>query len=219
MDDRFRWRGIEYDAEASPYLQHAREDVAHQMKRTIPQLVDRALDKLGDKLHDRVDDYRRSRDLRRTIAREIQTENRPEQWQHDKLVRETYADVTREIRERGGEILVRRDELWLKQQVGKRCVEVRDKHGALTDEDREHIAQEFHLKVVDGKIMIPDLQIWIRDRDGTQHLGNIELASGNYHRKLVQQKVRAGFHVVRGGDARGRRIRNGPEVVRNIIGR
>jgi len=45
------------------------------------------------------------------------------------------------------------------------------------------------------------------------------VASPSDQRKLVQQKVRAGFVVVHGGDSRGRRVRNGPEVLRNIIGR
>jgi hypothetical protein len=232
MDDRFPARSvpwIDFEPEGSPYLQHARQAVAQE--RTVRLLVDRKIDKLYGKLHDKLadkvhgklDHWRYDRELNRTIDRELRgplrTEGRPEQWMHDKLVREVYADVRREVEARGGEVLCRRSELWLKQQVGRACVRVRDQHGKLTDKDRERIAEEFHLKVVDGRIQVPDFQVWIEDRHGEKHLGNVEVASPNYHRKLIATKQRAGFHVVHGGDVRGRRIRNGPDIVRNIISR
>jgi hypothetical protein len=219
MDDRFPSRvkpWIAFEPDSSPHLQQARQAVAAEQGN-----VRRLRDKLGDKLHRRVDNQRRERELARTIHRELEgpprTEGRPEQWQHDRHVRDVYAELKREVEERGGQVLCQRSERWLKEQVGKRCVQVRDQHGALTDEDRLRIASEFHLRVVDGKLCIPDFQLWI-EKDGERYLGNVEVASANYHAKLIAKKRAAGFHVVQ-CDARGRKVRNGPEIVRSIIGR
>ena len=65
----------------------------------------------------------------------------------------------------------------------------------------EKVSLDYELKgrgegiTVNGKTVIPDLQIEYTDRDGERNKANIEIVTGNYSPGAVQEKAQAGFSL------------------------
>jgi hypothetical protein len=79
---------------------------------------------------------------------------------------------------------------------------------------REEIAEEYHLKVVHGKIPIPDLRIEYTDQDFMTHHRDLELATDHHRPRGLAEKAHAGFQIyARAGETdRLRRIRDDLEL-------
>jgi hypothetical protein len=67
---------------------------------------------------------------------------------------------------------------------------------------REEIAREHGLRVVDGKIPLPDLRIEYETREGTIERVDLELATEHYKGRQLAEKLRAGFRIYIGGSDR-----------------
>ncbi len=69
-------------------------------------------------------------------------------------------------------------------------------------ESREQIAARHGLRVVHGKIPVPDLRIEYETHEGDLGRVDLELATEHYHPHQLAEKVRAGFSIyARSGDA------------------
>jgi hypothetical protein len=79
---------------------------------------------------------------------------------------------------------------------------------------REEIAENYHLKVVQGKIPIPDLRIEYAGQDFLLQRRDLELATDNYRPRGLAEKAHAGFQIyARSNEAdRLRRIRDDLEL-------
>jgi hypothetical protein len=64
---------------------------------------------------------------------------------------------------------------------------------------QEKVARENHLKVVNGKIPLPDLRIEYETATGESSRVDLELATHHYHGSHLREKVEAGFKLY--GDA------------------
>lgn len=62
-------------------------------------------------------------------------------------------------------------------------------------ESREQIAARHGLRVVNGKIPVPDLRIEYETRDGDQGRVDLELATEHYRPRQLAEKVHAGFSI------------------------
>lgn len=62
-------------------------------------------------------------------------------------------------------------------------------------ESREQIAARHGLRVVNGKIPVPDLRIEYETRDGDLGRVDLELATEHYRPRQLAEKVRAGFSI------------------------
>lgn len=85
---------------------------------------------------------------------------------------------------------------------------------------REEMAHRYHLKVVDGKIPIPDLRIeYVNENDGQLQRRDLELATDHYRPRGLSEKARAGFQVyARPEDTnRLRRVRDREELMTTIL--
>ncbi len=85
---------------------------------------------------------------------------------------------------------------------------------------REEMAESFHLKVVDGKIPIPDLRIeYVNENDWQLRRKDLELATDHYRPRGLSEKARAGFQVyARAEDTdRLRRVRDREELMTTIF--
>jgi hypothetical protein len=87
------------------------------------------------------------------------------------------------------------------------------------------IASEHDLKVIDGKIPIPDVRIEYETEGGVLANRDLEYVTGNYRAEAIAEKVRAGFslYAPRGfdrssGGSAGRRVRSDdPSLAAEII--
>jgi hypothetical protein len=79
---------------------------------------------------------------------------------------------------------------------------------------REEIAEDYHLKVVGGKIPIPDLRIEYADQEMLAQHRDLELATDHYRPRGLAEKAHAGFQIyARSGETdRLRRIRDDLEL-------
>jgi hypothetical protein len=81
---------------------------------------------------------------------------------------------------------------------------------------REEVAEGYHVKVVSGKIPIPDLRVeYVNENDNQIQHCDLELATDHYRPQGLSQKARAGFQIyARSGETdRLRRIRDDRELI------
>lgn len=80
---------------------------------------------------------------------------------------------------------------------------------------RDEVAEGYHLKVVSGKIPIPDLRVEsVRENDNQIQHRDLELATDHYRARGLSQKARVGFQIYArlGETDRLRRIRDEREL-------
>ena len=82
------------------------------------------------------------------------------------------------------------------------------------------MAESLHLKVVDGKIPIPDLRVeYVNENDWQLRREDLELATDHYRPQGLSEKARAGFQMyARPEDInRLRRVRDREELMTTIF--
>jgi hypothetical protein len=86
-------------------------------------------------------------------------------------------------------------------------------------EARQQIAARHGLRVVNGKIPVPDLRIEYETRDGDMARVDLELATEHYRPRQLAEKVRAGFSLYSSpGDAdRLRHVLDQRELTAEIL--
>jgi hypothetical protein len=80
---------------------------------------------------------------------------------------------------------------------------------------RKEVAKRYHLKVVSGRIPIPDLRIeYVNENDNEIQRRDLELATEHYRPRGLSEKARAGFELYarRGETDRLRRIRDDQDL-------
>ncbi len=118
---------------------------------------------------------------------------KPKEARHDADLYRLYQKVAREIERSGGKVRRVVLDFELKKDLYQALSRMRpDKDPRY---ERISIASQFDLKVVDGKIPIPDLRIEYEDdcRD-VRHL-DLEIATRDYRPQGLGEKAKAGFHM------------------------
>jgi hypothetical protein len=141
---------------------------------------------------------------------------KPKEAFHDTDLYRLYHKVSDEIERQGGHVdrvildYEMKAELYAKlAQASRGKTRERER-----DTLREEIAQDYHLKVVHGKIPIPDLRIEYADQELLLQRRDLELATDHYRPRGLAEKAHAGFQIyARSGETdRLRRIRDDLEL-------
>jgi len=84
---------------------------------------------------------------------------------------------------------------------------------------KEEVAERYGLRVVAGRISLPDLQIEYEMTEKGVARVNLELATGDYRPAQIAEKARAGFTIYSHPDdgARVRRILDQQELTAEIL--
>ncbi len=118
---------------------------------------------------------------------------KPKEARHDADLYRLYQKVAREIERSGGKVRRVVLDFELKKDLYRALSRMRP------DKDARHerifIANQFDLKVVDGKIPIPDLRIEYEDDCRDVHLLDLEIATRDYRPQGLGEKAKAGFHM------------------------
>ena len=142
---------------------------------------------------------------------------KPKEARHDADLYRLYQKVAREIERSGGK--VRR--IVLDFELKKDLYQALSRMGPDKNPRYERIciANQFDLKVVDGKIPIPDLRIEYEDDCRDVHRLDLEIATRDYRPQGVGEKAKAGFHMfARQQDhAKLRRILDSQEITARIF--
>ena len=139
---------------------------------------------------------------------------------HDADLYRLYHKVSDEIESQGGRVVGVRLDYELKDELYSRIARASKARHESPRSIREEVAQRLHLKVVDGKIPIPDLRVeYVNENEGQLQRRDLELATDHYRPRGLSEKARAGFQVyARPEDAnRLRRVRDHEELMTTIL--
>jgi len=145
---------------------------------------------------------------------------KPKEAAHDADLYRLYHKVSDEIESEGGRVVAVRLDYELKDELYSRIARASKSRQESQQVVREEMAERFHLKVVDGKIPIPDLRVeYINENDGQLQRRDLELATDHYRPRGLSEKARAGFQVyARSEDtSRLRRVRDREELMTTIL--
>ena len=131
---------------------------------------------------------------------------KPAELSHDTAVYRAAKVEHERIEADGGRVTRVRIDAELKQVVARATETARAEGGRrAADEARRTAAQELGLPVLDDRVLYPDAQLDIEDRDGRSGRVNIEIASEHYHAAAIAAKAGAGFAM---HGSSGRAMRN-----------
>jgi hypothetical protein len=142
---------------------------------------------------------------------------KPKEARHDADLYRLYQKVSREIERSGGKVRRVVLDFELKKDLYQALSRMRpDKDPRY---ERIFIANQFDLKVVDGKIPIPDLRIEYEDDCRDVRRLDLEIATRDYRPQGLSEKSKAGFHMfARQQDhAKLRRVLDTQEITARIF--
>jgi hypothetical protein len=140
---------------------------------------------------------------------------KPKEAFHDADLYRLYHKVSDEIEGRGGRVLRVQLDYEMKQELYARLARSSQDKSRDSETLRKEVAERYHLKVVSGKIPIPDLRIeYVKENENDIQRRDLELATDHYRPRGLSQKARAGFQIYarRGETDRLRRIRDDREL-------
>lgn len=118
---------------------------------------------------------------------------KPKEARHDADVYRLYYKVAREIERSHGKVRRVILDFELKKDLYQALSRMRpDKDSRY---ERISVASHFDLKVVNGKIPIPDLRIEYEDESRDIHRLDLEIATRDYRPQGLGEKAKAGFHM------------------------
>jgi len=144
---------------------------------------------------------------------------KPKELDHDADLYKVYQRAVEEIRSRGGRPKRIRLDFELKESINR----ARETASRLPAAERSQRVREAAdgqgLKVHDGRVHLPDMQVEYETRDGRLERENLELLSQNYREQGIRGKAAAGFKIyARSTDtARIRRALQDTGMVREVL--
>jgi hypothetical protein len=140
---------------------------------------------------------------------------KPKEASHDVDLYRLYHKVSDEIESQGGRVVRVQLDYEMKDELYSRLARASQDKTRNPETLREEVAEGYHLKVVSGKIPIPDLRVeYVKENDNQIQHRDLELATDHYRPRGLSQKARAGFQIyARPGETdRLRRIRDEREL-------
>ena len=142
---------------------------------------------------------------------------KPKEAKHDAELYRVYQREASRIEERGGRVRRVVLDYELKKKVNGDLMQMGNEKENLGG--KEEVAERYGLRVVAGRIPLPDLQIEYEMPERGVARVNLELATGDYRPEQIAQKARAGFTIYSHADdgARVRRILDQQELTAEIL--
>jgi hypothetical protein len=144
---------------------------------------------------------------------------KPREARHDATLYRLYQKVSAKIESDGGTNLRVVLDYELKRDLYREMAKLKSLPQSEQEARREQIAQEHGLKVVDGKIPLPDLRIEYETRDHEQSRVDLELATRDYRGHHLAEKGKAGFSIYAAADdaSRVRAAVQDPHLISEIL--
>ncbi|HKW18308.1 MAG TPA: hypothetical protein VJO35_12450 [Terriglobales bacterium] len=142
---------------------------------------------------------------------------KPKEAHHDAALYRLYHKAAREIERDGGRVRTVALDYELKKRINRELARLRPSH---PDSNKKiEIAQAHGVRVVNGKVVVPDLQIEYETVEGQMARVNLELATKNYRPSQLQAKAQAGFtlYAPAQDSDRLRRVLNDREITAEIL--
>jgi DNA-binding MarR family transcriptional regulator len=134
---------------------------------------------------------------------------------HDALLYRLYQQERRRIEQAGGRLQRVVLDFELKQSINRRLVKIVSLPRPQQDREKQETAARHGLKVVNGKIPLPDLRLEYEGPGQEMTKVDLELVTRHYHRDSLAAKAKAGFAMYASPqDARKlRSVMADPEII------
>jgi hypothetical protein len=145
---------------------------------------------------------------------------KPREANHDADLYRLYHKVADEIEGQGGRVIRVQLDYEMKDEFYSRLARASQDKTSNPRTLREEVAKGYHLKVVSGKVPIPDLRVeYVRENDNEIQRRDLELATDHYRPQGLSEKAKAGFQIYAkpGETDRLRRIRDDRELTTAIL--
>jgi hypothetical protein len=145
---------------------------------------------------------------------------KPKEAIHDADLYRLYHKAADEIEADGGKVLRVKLDYEMKHELYSRHARASKESSRNPEDVQEEVARNYDLRVVDGKIPIPDLRIeYLNENDNEIQRRDLELATEHYHSRAFSEKARAGFQIyARPEDAAHfRRVRDDHHLITTIF--
>jgi DNA-binding MarR family transcriptional regulator len=142
---------------------------------------------------------------------------KPKEVFHDASLYRLYHKAARQIERDGGTVRKVALDYELKKQINRELARLgADRHN---QDKKSEIAQAHGIRVVNGRVVVPDVQIEYENADGHLARVNLELATKHYRPGQLQAKAQAGFTLYAAGQDsdRLRRVLNDREITAEIL--
>jgi DNA-binding MarR family transcriptional regulator len=138
---------------------------------------------------------------------------------HDAALYRLYRQEIGRIERTGGRVQRVILDFELKQSINRKLARLNGLSRAEQVHERRQIAQEHGLRVVNGKIPLPDLRLEYEGPDQQLAKVDLELVTGHYHRGNLAAKAKAGFamYALAEDAARLRPAMQDPEIMQDIL--
>ena len=135
---------------------------------------------------------------------------------HDAAIYELYHKEAQHIAKSGGTPKRVVLDFELKKSINRQVSKLQDLSPAEYQRRRQEIADAHGLKIVEGKIQIPDLRVEYESREQEQSKVDLECVTGHYKARQIAAKTAAGFKLYN-QDYRGRSAERGEDLVGEVI--
>lgn len=135
---------------------------------------------------------------------------------HDAATYDVYQKEAHKILQSGGTPKRIVLDFELKKNVNRRLAKIQTFSPAERERQRKEIADANELKIVNGKIQIPDVRIEYESREHEQCKVDLECVTGHYKSRQIAAKKAAGFKLYN-QDHRGRSAERGEDLVGEVI--
>ncbi len=142
---------------------------------------------------------------------------KPKEVLHDAGLYRLYHKAAREIERDGGTVQKVVLDYELKKQINRELAGLgSDRHN---QDKKGEIAQAHGIRVVNGRVVVPDIQIEYENADGQLARVNLELATKHYRPNQLQAKAQAGFtlYAATQDSDRLRRVLNDRDITAEIL--
>lgn len=138
---------------------------------------------------------------------------------HDAALYRLYQQEIGRIERTGGRVRRVILDFELKHSINPRLAKLNSLSRAEQIQERRQIAQDHGLRVVNGKIPLPDLRLEYEGPDQQLAKVDLELVTGHYHRGNLAAKTKAGFAMYAFAEdaARLRPAIEDPEIMQDIL--
>lgn len=135
---------------------------------------------------------------------------------HDAAIYEVYQKEARKISQSGGTPKRVVLDFELKKNINRQLAKIQTFSVAERERQRKDIADAHELKIVNGKIQIPDVRIEYESREHEPCKVDLECVTGHYKSRQIAAKKSAGFTLYN-QDHRGRSAERGQDLVGEVI--
>jgi len=135
---------------------------------------------------------------------------------HDAAIYELYHKEAQKISASGGRVKRVVLDFELKKDLNRQLAKVQGLPPAERERQRQVIAEQHGLKIVKGKIQIPDLRMEYESREQEECRVDLECVTGHYKSRQIAAKKSAGFKLYN-QDYRGRAAERGEDLIGEVM--